>query len=64
MNYAVINEENLVINVISWDGISQYNPGAGLSLIQSESASIGDTYNGVEIVKKSQDPETSEEENQ
>lgn len=30
MRYAVIDQENNVVNVIVWDGVADYNPGEGL----------------------------------
>lgn len=33
-----------VINAIVWDGVSPYNPGAGLALAPSATLQIGDTY--------------------
>ena len=30
--YLVIDSENKVLNIILWDGISEYNPGEGLSV--------------------------------
>ena len=44
MNYAVIDSSGNVVNVIVWDGITPYNPGAGLTLVQSDTAARGDTY--------------------
>lgn len=43
-NYAVIDVNGNVVNVIAWDGISTYNPGAGLTLVQSDVAGIGWIY--------------------
>lgn len=43
--YAVINSGN-VINVVEWDGVSSFNPGAGNTLVQSNVAGPGWTYNG------------------
>lgn len=31
--YAVIDENNALINVIVWDGVTPYDPGPGLSLV-------------------------------
>lgn len=47
-NYAVVDTNGNVVNVVSWDGVTAYNPGAGLALVQSNTAAIGYTYaNGV-----------------
>ncbi|CAB4132680.1 hypothetical protein UFOVP255_45 [uncultured Caudovirales phage] len=48
MNYAVINSENLVVNVVVWDGVSPWSPPEGCSVIQSDTAGIGSTYNPIE----------------
>lgn len=44
MNYAVIDAGNIVVNLIRWDGVAPYAPGAGLTLVQSDAAAIGDVY--------------------
>lgn len=44
MNYAVIDENGRVVNVILWDGVAPYNPGAGLVLVPSQEAARGDIY--------------------
>jgi hypothetical protein len=48
MNYAVVNN-NTVINVIVWDGVTPFNAGLNNTLVQIQngvSCTIGDTYNG------------------
>jgi hypothetical protein len=48
MNYAVINN-GIVVNVVMWDGVSQFNPGTGSTLVLIPSntpVNIGDSYNG------------------
>lgn len=52
MNYAVIDKNGIVQNIIIYDGVSPYNPGAGLTLVQSDTAGIGDTYDGVNFTKQ------------
>lgn len=42
MRYALI-QNGIVVNVIEWDGISQFNPDG--ILVQSDTANIGDLYN-------------------
>ena len=32
-HYAVINADGLVVNTVVWDGVSEYDPGAGLTLV-------------------------------
>lgn len=56
MRYAVINQNNEVINVIEWCGTTDYdvNKGhgkTGLTLIPSETANIGYTYINGEFIK-------------
>jgi len=43
-NYAVVDGNGNVTNVISYDGVSLYNPPAGSSLVKSDTAGIGWTY--------------------
>lgn len=33
MRYAVIDQNNVAVNFILWDGVSPYDPGEGLSLV-------------------------------
>jgi hypothetical protein len=47
MNYAVIDQNGNIVNIIVYDGVSQYNPGEGLTLVQvpeNTPAMIGGTY--------------------
>jgi len=41
--YAVI-KDNVVINVVIWDGQSNWTPPQGTQLVQSDSLNIGDNY--------------------
>lgn len=59
--YAVINQENIVINVISWCGQTNYNPGEGLTLIQSDTAGRGYIWDGTSFTNPN---ETIEEQEQ
>lgn len=44
MKYAIINEQTKIcINVVIWDGKSNWRPPAGTFLIQSDTISVGDT---------------------
>lgn len=43
--YAVCNKEDLVINVIKWDGESNWQPPVDCYAIQDDSVNIGDSYN-------------------
>lgn len=41
MRYAVVDSEDVVVNVILWDGVTEYDPGEGLALVRIQ-AEIGD----------------------
>ncbi len=43
--YAVVNADNLVVNVILWDGKSSWQPPKGCSVVRSDYCDIGHTYN-------------------
>lgn len=44
-NYALINTENIVVNVTRWDGISPWQPPAGQQAVELTSeAGIGWSY--------------------
>lgn len=45
MRYMVINNQNIVVNAIEWDGQSEWQPPQGCYVIPSEYAGIGDLYN-------------------
>ena len=50
MIWAIINSENIVVNMISWDGESTWSPPEGTHVINVtdiESAAIGSTYDPV-----------------
>lgn len=47
MNYAIIDENNLVVNVALWDGETPWDPGPGLyieAIPEGSSAWIGWSY--------------------
>ena len=44
--FAIV-KNNVVVNVISWDGQSDYTPPEGCSLVQNDSCGIGYTYDPV-----------------
>ena len=47
MRYAVIDSNYYVVNISLWDGVSEWSPGPGLSLIQLQEdqfVDIGWTY--------------------
>jgi hypothetical protein len=41
--YAVLNDKRVVVNVIIWDGISQWAPPESHTVERSDTANIGDT---------------------
>lgn len=41
--YALI-ENNIVVNVIVWDGVQNYDRPDGMMLVEGEQANIGDIY--------------------
>ena len=50
MIWAIINSENIVVNMISWDGESPWSPPEGNYVIDAtgiDSAAIGGTYDPV-----------------
>jgi len=44
MNYAIVDSNGNIANVIAWDGASPYSSGAGLILVQSDTVAKGDVY--------------------
>lgn len=50
MRYAVINN-NIVENVIIWDGVSEYVTDAQLVLIEDQTVDIGYSYIDNEFIK-------------
>lgn len=47
MNYVLVDENNIVVNAIIWDGASSYAPPQGLTLVQTATAGIGMVYDPV-----------------
>jgi len=45
MRHAIINKDNIVVNVIEWDGKNGWRPPQGCRVIPSVYASMGDWYN-------------------
>jgi hypothetical protein len=41
--YAMIDSTNTVLNICLWDGVTPFNP-PGMTLVQSDTAQVGDTY--------------------
>jgi hypothetical protein len=55
--YAVIVQATgNVESVVMWDGISAWEPPTGTTAIQSDTANIGDTWNGTDFVPAPQSP--------
>ncbi len=44
MNRYAIIKDNIVINVIIWDGKSKWNGPLGAQIVQSDTLNIGDKY--------------------
>jgi len=42
--YALV-KDNVVINVILWDGVTDYAPPDGVVLVQSDTCGCGNLYN-------------------
>lgn len=51
-NYAIISSDGLVMNVIAYDGNSGYRPDAGMTMVKSDVAVIGDTYINGQFIKQ------------
>lgn len=49
MRYAIV-KDGVVINVALWDGKSEWDPGEGCHPVQSDTANIGDTYDGKDFI--------------
>lgn len=46
-SYAIVNKTtNIVVNMTVWDGISEWHPGDEYLLMQTDSAGIGDVWDG------------------
>jgi hypothetical protein len=51
--YALINSQNIVENIVSWDGVSEWTPPENMICLNVENIScdIGSTYNGSIFIK-------------
>ena len=61
--YAVI-ENSMVVNVIVWDGVEEYNPGDGFELVKIDEgvfAGIGFEWNGTDFIDVRPEPEPEDE---
>jgi hypothetical protein len=45
--YAVINASYVVVNIIKWDGVSQWSPPQNHTAIYGPTACIGDIYDPI-----------------
>lgn len=50
IRHAVL-ENNIVVHIIEWLGASPYSEDSGLTIIPSDVAEIGNTYNNGEFIK-------------
>jgi len=52
-NFALINNQNIVENVISWDGLSEWNPPENMICVNIENleCGIGCIYDGSIFIK-------------
>ena len=49
--YAVLNSENIVVNLIVWDGVTPYDPGAGMRIVAAgQDAAIGYLFDGLNFI--------------
>lgn len=55
-SYAVLNSDKEVVNVIMYDGISEYDVGEGLVLFKSDVAQIGGRFIDEHYIKPSPYP--------
>ena len=58
MTYAIINSENLVVNVIEWDGTTEWQPPDGHQIVPlTQEGGIGWSYVNQEFINPNPDPE-------
>ena len=55
-NYAIVNSEGKVINMIIWDGVSTYSPPSGCQIIKTDNAAIGWDWDGQSFVNPNPAP--------
>lgn len=49
--YAVLNSENIVVNLIVWDGRTPYDPGPGMRIVVAgQDAAIGYLFDGLSFI--------------
>lgn len=62
MNYAMIDENNIVFNIAVWDGQTEWNPGCSVFLIrENEICAIGYTLVQTENDYSFAEPEEPEQ---
>lgn len=47
--YVILNPDNIVVNIIEWNGVDSYNPGDENTLMHVPSPGIGFTWNGFDF---------------
>jgi len=59
--FALINNQNIIENVISWDGVTEWTPPKNMTCIniQNIECGIGWTYDGTQFIPPS-DPEPTQ----
>lgn len=49
--YDIINSDGIAINIIEWDGVSDWNPPDGCTVVEHDPANWGMVENSVEVVR-------------
>lgn len=62
MRYAHINADGLVVNVSLWDGVTEYNPPEGITMINVDDVPCGPgwTYDGTTFIAPLPEPDTAD----
>lgn len=53
MIYAIINSDNIALNFVLWDGLTEFDPGEGMTLVpvpEDTRYGFGWVWNGTEFV--------------
>jgi len=61
MDYAVVDGNGVVVNVVLWDGISQWGPPAGHIAVPLKEGGIGWSYTKGKFVPPPEPPVESDE---
>ena len=50
-DYAIVDSSNVVVNIIEWDGESEWYPPSGCTAIEADvnNAKIGDIWDGTQF---------------